>query len=150
MSEVNQENRDKKYNEWARRNPAIISIVFPLLVAVYFFQEYYDELSDVRYIVGAILSFGSIIPALFFFYQSSIREFSILFVERPLFWVFGRPSSNLMKKKKLQQMKQQRLLKFFLQALQTCCLQKLLKFRLWLIIFFQLMNWTLTVRQSMT
>ena len=99
MSEINQENRDKKYNEWARRNPAIISIVFPLLVAVYFFQEYYDELSDVRYIVGAILSFGSIIPALFFFYQSSIREFSILFVERPLFWVFGRPSSNLMKKK---------------------------------------------------
>lgn len=77
MSNINQENRDRKYNEWARRNPAIVSIVFPLLVAVYFFQKNSVELSDVRYIVGAILSFGSIIPALFFFYQSSIREFSI-------------------------------------------------------------------------
>lgn len=99
MSEINQENRDRKYNEWARRNPAIVSIVFPLLVAVYFFQKNSVELSDVRYIVGAILSFGSIIPALFFFYQSSIREFSILFIEKPLFRILGRPSSNLMMKK---------------------------------------------------
>ena len=58
MSEVNQENRDKKYNDWARRNPAIVSIVFPLLAAVYFFQEYTAELDEVRYIVGGVLSFG--------------------------------------------------------------------------------------------
>lgn len=99
MSEVNQELRDRKYNDWARRNPAIVSIVFPLLVVLYFFQEYTAELSSVRYIVGVILSFGSIIPALFFFYQSSIREISVLLVEIPLFFIFGRPAANLMKKK---------------------------------------------------
>ena len=98
MNEVNQELRDRKYNDWARRNPAIVSIVFPLLVAIYFFQEYTAELSGVRYIVGVILSFGSIIPALFFFYQSSIREISVLLVETPLFFIFGRPASNLLKK----------------------------------------------------
>lgn len=99
MSEVNQENRDKKYNDWARRNPAIVSIVFPLLAAVYFFQEYTAELDEVRYIVGGVLSFGAIIPALLFFYQSSIREISVLLVETPLFFLFGRPAANLMKKK---------------------------------------------------
>ena len=98
MSEVNQENRDRKYNEWARRNPAIVSIVFPLLVAIYFFQEYTAELNNVRYVVGVVLSFGAIIPALLFFYQSSIREISVLIVEKPMFFIFGRPAANLMKK----------------------------------------------------
>lgn len=98
MSEINQENRDCKYNEWARRNPAIVSIVFPLLIAVYMFQQYTIELSNVRYIVGVVLSFGAIIPALLFFYQSSIREISVLLVEKPLFAIFGRPAVNLMKK----------------------------------------------------
>ena len=98
MSEINQETRDRKYNKWARRNPAIVSIVFPLLAAVYFFQEYTSELSNVRYIVGVVISFGSIIPALLFFFQSSIRELSVLLVETPLFFIFGRPAVNLMKK----------------------------------------------------
>lgn len=98
MNVVNQEKRDLKYNEWARRNPAIISIVFPLLIAVYMFQQYTVELSNVRYIVGVVLSFGTIIPALLFFYQSSIREISVLFVEELLFAIFGRPAVNLMKK----------------------------------------------------
>lgn len=99
MSEVNQEHRDAKYNNWARRNPAIVSIVYPLLIAIYFFQEYTVELSSVRYIVGVVLSFGAIVPALLFFFQSSIREISILLVEAPLFFIFGRPAANLMKKK---------------------------------------------------
>lgn len=98
MNDMNQEQRDSKYNDWARRNPAIVSIVFPLLVTIFFFQEYTAELSNVRYIVGVILSFGSIVPALFFFYQSSIREISVLLVEAPLFFIFGRPASNLLKK----------------------------------------------------
>lgn len=98
MSEINQEIRDRKYNNWARRNPAVVSIVFPLLAAVYYFQETTTNLNAVRYIVGVVLSFGSIIPALFFFYQSSIREISVLFVEKPLFAIFGRPAVNLMKK----------------------------------------------------
>lgn len=98
MNEVNQEHRDRKYNEWARRNPAIVSIVFPLLVVVYFFQEYTAQLDNVRYIVGVVISFGSIVPALLFFYQSSIREISVLLVEKPLFFLFGRPSINMMRK----------------------------------------------------
>lgn len=96
MSEVNQDNRDKKYNEWARRNPAIVSIVFPLLVSVYLYQENTLELNNVRYIVGVFLSFGTIIPALFFFFQSSIREISVLIVEKLLFGIFGRPAVNFM------------------------------------------------------
>ena len=113
MSGVNQENRDRKYNEWARRNPAIVSIVFPLLAAVYFFQEYTAELNSVRYIVDGVLSFGAIIPALLFFYQSSIREISVLFVEAPLFLLFGRPAVNLMKKKCgiLSEQRKERILK---------------------------------------
>ena len=99
MSEVNQEHRDAKYNNWARRNPAVVSIVFPLLIAVYFFQKYTTELSSVRYIVGVGLSFGAIVPALLFFFQSSIREISVLLVEAPLFFILGRPAANLMKKK---------------------------------------------------
>lgn len=97
MSEINQELRDKKYNELARRNPAIVSIVFPLLVALYFYQENTAELDKVRYVVGILFSFGAIIPALLFFLQSSIREISVLFVEKPLFAIFGRPAVNLMK-----------------------------------------------------
>lgn len=113
MSEINQELRDRKYNEWARRNPAIVSIVFPLLAAFYFFQEYTAELNDVRYVVGVVLSFGSIIPALLFFYQSSIREISVLLVEKPLFFIFGRPAVNLMKKKCgiLSEQRKERILK---------------------------------------
>lgn len=99
MNEVNQEHRDAKYNNWARRNPAIVSLVFPLLIVVYFFQEYTAELSSVRYIVGVVLSFGAIVPALLFFFQSSIREISVLLVEAPLFFILGRPAANLMKKK---------------------------------------------------
>ncbi len=99
MSEVNQERRDAKYNNWARRNPAVVSLVFPLLIAVYFFQEYTAEISSVRYIVRVILSFGAIVPALLFFFQSSIREISVLIVEAPLFFLLARPAANLMKKK---------------------------------------------------
>lgn len=113
MSEVNQEYRDRKYNEWARRNPAIISIVFPLLFVIYFYQEHTAELSNVRYIVGVALSFGTIVPALLFFFQSSVREISSLFVEKPLYFVFGRPSVNLMKKgnKRLSTQRKERILK---------------------------------------
>lgn len=99
MSEINQETRDRKYNEWARRNPAIVSIVFPLLAAIYFYQKYTVELTDLRYIVGVILSFGSIIPALLFFFQSAIREISTHLVEAPLFLIFGRPAVKLLSQK---------------------------------------------------
>lgn len=98
MSEYSQADLDKKYNEWARRNPAIISIVFPLLVAVYFFQEYTEELSNIRYLVGVVLSFGSIVPALIFFYQFALREVSIWCIEEPLYLLLGRPAVNIMRK----------------------------------------------------
>lgn len=113
MNEVNQELRDKKYNDWARRNPAIVSIVFPLLAAVYFFQEYTAELNNVRYVVGIVLSFGTITPALLFFYQSSIREISVLIVEKPMFIILGRPAANLMMKRCciLSEQRKERILK---------------------------------------
>lgn len=113
MSKINQKERDRKYNNWARRNPAIISIVFPLLVSVYFFQNYTSELSNTRYIVGVILSFSSIIPALLFFYQTVIRDLAIFIVEKLIFRVFGKPAVNLLKKKnsELSQKRRERLLK---------------------------------------
>lgn len=95
MSTKNQEKRDLKYNEWARKYPAVISMMFPLLISVFLYQKYTEDLNTVRYIVGVIISFGTIIPAVLFFYQLFIREVAIILVEKPLYCVLGRPCVNL-------------------------------------------------------
>lgn len=81
MADFDQEKRDKKYNLWARKYPAFVSLVFPLLGVIYVFfggikdiNGLNEEYSDIEVVLKVLLVFGSIIPALFFFYIFSIRE----------------------------------------------------------------------------
>ena len=81
MADFDQEKRDKKYNLWARKYPAFVSLVFPLLGVIYVFfggikdiNGLNEAYSDIEVVLKVLLVFGSIIPALFFFYIFSIRE----------------------------------------------------------------------------
>ena len=48
MTEIDQEKRDKKYNQWARHYPAIVNLVFPLIVIVYAFFDKINVPNDLR------------------------------------------------------------------------------------------------------
>ena len=104
MAEIDQEERDKKYNKWARYYPAIVNLVFPLIVIVYAFFDKINvpnnlpmTVSRIELISKIILVFGSVIPALFFFYVFFIRELSMHAVERLLDYAFGKKAINMLK-----------------------------------------------------
>ena len=104
MTEIDQEKRDKKYNQWARHYPAIVNLVFPLIVIVYAFFDKINVSNDlamtvsrIELITKIILVFGSVIPALFFFYVFFIRELSMHVVERSLDSIFGKKTINMLK-----------------------------------------------------
>lgn len=104
MAEIDQEKRDKKYNQWARYYPAIVNLVFPLIVIVYAFfdkikvpNDLEMTVSRIELITKIILVFGSVIPALFFFYVFFIRELSMHAVERFLDYAFGKKAINMLK-----------------------------------------------------
>ena len=89
MADFDQEKRDKKYNLWARKYPAFVSLVFPLLGVIYVFfgevkdiKELNNAYSDIEVILKVLLVFGSIIPALFFFYIFTIREVAMSIIPR--------------------------------------------------------------------
>lgn len=88
---------DNKYNQWGRKYPAVVSLTFPLLAIIYVFYDKIagDGLSEFLAVFKIILFFGTIVPALFFFYMMSIREISISVLENFLNWLFGKPTSNL-------------------------------------------------------
>lgn len=103
MADFNQEKRDKKYNLWARKYPAFVSIVFPLLGVVYVFFggvkdiEGLDEAySDIEVILKVLLVFGSIIPALFFFYIFTIREVATSIIPRLMNKLFEINTTKLL------------------------------------------------------
>lgn len=73
MADFDQEKRDKKYNQWARYYPAIVNLIFPLIVIVYaFFDKIHVSgnltltVSRIELITKIILVFGSVIPAFVF------------------------------------------------------------------------------------
>ena len=106
MAEIDQEKRDKKYNQWARYYPAIVNLVFPLVVIVFaFFDKVHVEgnlvktVSRIELITKIVMVFGSIVPALFFFYVFFIREISMHVVERFMDWILGKKAINLLKEK---------------------------------------------------
>lgn len=89
MADFDQEKRDKKYNLWARKYPAFVSLVFPLLGVIYVFfggvkdiKGLDEAYSDIEVILKVLLVFGSIIPALFFFYIFTIREVAMSIIPR--------------------------------------------------------------------
>ena len=106
MADIDQEKRDKKYNQWARYYPAIVNLVFPLIVIVYaFFDKIHVPsnltltVSRIELITKIILVFGSVIPALFFFYVFFIRELSMHVVERFLDALLGKKTINMLEAK---------------------------------------------------
>lgn len=89
MAEFDQEKRDKKYNLWARKYPTFVSLVFPLLGAIFVYfggvkdiQGLNEAYSDIGVVLKVVLVFGSIIPALFFFYIFTIREVAMSIIPR--------------------------------------------------------------------
>ena len=107
-TEIDQEKRNKKYNRWARHFPAIVCLTFPLIIAVYVFFDniYIDKdakqiISRIELLSKTILIFGSLIPALFFFYVFSVREISMHVIERVLDYIFGKKGINMLKKKNM-------------------------------------------------
>lgn len=106
MENFDQEKRDKKYNQWARYYPAIVNLVFPLIVIVFAFFDKVNVQGDlpktvsrIELITKIVLVFGSIVPALFFFYVFFIREISMHVVERIMDWFWGKKAINLLKEK---------------------------------------------------
>ncbi len=89
MADFDQEKRDKKFNLWARKYPAFVSLVFPLLGAIFVYfgglkdiQGLDKAYSDIGVVLKVVLVFGSIIPALFFFYIFTIREVAMSIIPR--------------------------------------------------------------------
>lgn len=104
MADIDKEKRDKKYNQWARYYPAIVNLVFPLIVIIYAFFDKINVPNDlavtvsrIELITKIILVFGSVIPALFFFYVFFIRELSMHIVERFLDGLLGKKTINILK-----------------------------------------------------
>ena len=103
MADIDQEKRDKKYNLWARKYPAFVSLVFPLLGVIYVFfgevkdiKELNNAYSDIEVILKVILVFGSIIPALFFFYIFTIREVAMSIIPRLMNKLFEINTTKLL------------------------------------------------------
>ena len=75
-------NKDKKYNLWARKYPAIISLVVPLIFFMLIFQEQGKELSDAKYIANLVVSATGVLPAIFFLYTFLLRDTAKVFPEK--------------------------------------------------------------------
>lgn len=103
MADFDQEKRDKKYNLWARKYPAFVSLVFPLLGIIYVFfggvkdiKGLDEAYSDIGVILKVFLVFGSIIPALFFFYIFTIREVAMSIIPRSMNKLFEINTTKLL------------------------------------------------------
>ena len=81
MNEIDFKERDKKYNLWARKQPAYISLVIPFILIMLFYQEYEQQFSDAKYIFTLIVSIGGIMPSLFFLYMFLLRDIAKIFPE---------------------------------------------------------------------
>lgn len=103
MADFDQEKKDKKYNLWARNYPAFVSLVFPLLGVIYVFfggvkdiKGLDEAYSNIEIFLKVILVFGSIIPALFFFYIFTIREVAMSIIPRLMNKLFEVNTTKLL------------------------------------------------------
>lgn len=81
MDKIDFKERDKKYNLWARKQPAYISLVIPFILILLFYQEHEQQFSDAKYIFTLIISIGGIMPSLFFLYMFLLRDIAKVFPE---------------------------------------------------------------------
>lgn len=80
--------RDKVYNRIARRQPAYISLMFPIIWFYIFMNEtnlFNVQENIVKYIFNCILSLCIFLPALFYLYEQLIRGISEVVTEYSLF-----------------------------------------------------------------
>lgn len=90
--------RDKKYNLWARKYPAIISLAFPTIYILLTYQKNEVTLSDAKYIANLIISACGILPALFFLYTFILRDIAKIVPEK-LFKITRYPTTYLLSDK---------------------------------------------------
>lgn len=79
--------RDKKYNCWARKMPAVICLIFPftIFLVIAFSQENVKGEDVVWYLTKAIAWGGAIFTALMFLLKAVIRDFSAMLVDNLFF-----------------------------------------------------------------
>lgn len=79
--------RDKKYNLWARRMPAVICLIFPfsIFLVIAFSQESVKQDEISWYVTKALAWGGAIFTALMFLLKAIIRDFSAMIVDNLFF-----------------------------------------------------------------
>lgn len=79
--------RDKKYNLWARRMPAVICLIFPfsIFLVIAFSQESVKQNEIAWYVTKALAWGGAIFTALMFLLKAVIRDFSAMIVDNLFF-----------------------------------------------------------------
>lgn len=81
MADIDTKERDKKYNLWARKQPAFISLIIPFILLMMFYNEHEQQLSDAKYIVTLIISVSGLMSSLFFLYMFLLRDIAKVFPE---------------------------------------------------------------------
>lgn len=88
---MDQKEKDKKYNLWARKMPAVICLIFPftIFLVIAFSQDEIKEEDIVWYVTKAIAWGSAIFTALMFLLKAVIRDFSAMLVDNFFFncWI---------------------------------------------------------------
>lgn len=89
---MDQKEKDKKYNRWAREIPTIICIAFPFsFFLLVLFELDKDVQNSIQWFITKVIMWGaSIFPALFFLLRMLIRDFSSLITDNILFQWYGK------------------------------------------------------------
>lgn len=87
MEQSAKNERDKKYNLWARKMPTVICLIFPftIFLVIAFSQEDVKKEEIVWYVTKVIAWGGAIFTALMFLLKAVIRDFSAMMVDNLFF-----------------------------------------------------------------
>lgn len=87
MDQSAKNERDKKYNLWARKMPTVICLIFPftIFLVIAFSQEDVKKEEIVWYVTKVIAWGGAIFTALMFLLKAVIRDFSAMLVDNLFF-----------------------------------------------------------------
>ena len=87
MDQSAKNERDKKYNLWARKMPTVICLIFPftIFLVIAFSQEDVKKEEFVWYVTKTIAWGGAIFTALMFLLKAVIRDFSAMMVDNLFF-----------------------------------------------------------------
>lgn len=87
MEQSTKNERDKKYNLWARKMPTVICLIFPftIFLVIAFSQEDVKKEEIVWYMTKVIAWGSAIFTALIFLLKAVIRDFSAMMVDNLFF-----------------------------------------------------------------